>query len=494
MAESQRTLLEVVRDTACSLVLNLAPRLASALLFIFLGHWAEPSQAGIFSLAVTYLVVLTSIMRGLDDLLIRQVSREPEQAKAYWINFSILRWVLSLLAYGGLLFMVLAILHYPRTTVAPILILALSLAPDGLTYVAQSVLIGQRQFGLPALVSAGTSLFQLASGALVVARGGDAQQIAWVWVAGSCGGMVVLLGGLLRRTARGWFGGKFSWDPILRNWRAALSFFFILFVVTLESQLDVVILSVYRREVEVGWYFAATTVLGGVTMLSRAYWQAMFPLLTRFTLVSRERGWGLYRRSSRYMGALIVPLVTGLVILASPVIDFVFGLRFQPATIVLQLISLALVFAFLSDCNSRLMQVNDRQSRTLWFVVISLAVNLVLNLALDPALGARGAALARIGSAMTYFVLSQVYVSLYLGALNLFRALAKPVGACLPMALTVWLVRDWPLAVVICLGIAVYGAGLLLLGWFSDEDGAWLWQSGVNLAGKLRQRFVPHEK
>ena len=71
------TRLSLMRDALLALVFHVAPRFANVILFILIGRLAGPEQAGIFSLATTYLLIITTTMRGLDDLLIRQVAREP---------------------------------------------------------------------------------------------------------------------------------------------------------------------------------------------------------------------------------------------------------------------------------------------------------------------------------------------------------------------------------------------------------------------------------
>jgi O-antigen/teichoic acid export membrane protein len=70
-----KTLLELTRDSLFSIVFHLSPRLANVLLFITMGRLIGPTDAGVFALATTYLVIFTTVMRGPDDLVIRQVSR-----------------------------------------------------------------------------------------------------------------------------------------------------------------------------------------------------------------------------------------------------------------------------------------------------------------------------------------------------------------------------------------------------------------------------------
>jgi O-antigen/teichoic acid export membrane protein len=464
------TLIELTRDSLFSVVVHLAPRFANVLLFILIGRLAGPTEAGVFTLAATYLIIFTTIMRGLDDLVIRQVSREPDQALRYLTNFLLLRLGLSLLLYCVLLFVVLVIFDYADSTVIFILILALSLVPDSLTHVAQAILLGQRRFGPPAITMTLVSLFKLVGGGLVLANGGNLQKIAWVWLAGSLLGMIVLLLVAARRV--GWlrWANWLDWRPLARNWRATLPFLLITTMMVLEAQVGTVFLSAFRDEAEVGWYGAATTVAFSLAMFSQAHRMSVYPLMARYALQSPAKLSRLYKRSMRYLGMLILPMVAGIILLSPQIVSLVFGHKFQPTARVLRILIPSLVLAFLNVPNSRMMLVHDRQVWSLLFLVCSVTTNVLLNLVLAPSLGASGAAMARLCSSTIYFLLNHLYVAWFLMQSNLFWLLSKPALATLIMAVAVWLVRAWPLPLSIGVGMVTYTGTLWLVGGILSDD------------------------
>lgn len=454
------TLIELARDSLFSIIFHLAPRFANVLLFILISRWAGPAEAGTFALATTYLVILTTVMRGMDDLVVRQVSREPDRAPRYLTNFLLLRIGLSLLLYGVLLFVVLVVFDYTGNTTILILILTLSLAPDSMTYVAQSILLGQRRFGAPAITLAGASLLKLVGGGVVLFNGGSLQQIAWVWLAGSLLGMTALLVVAIQRVGGVQWSDWLDWRPLTHHWRAALSLLFITTMMTLETQADTVFLSGFRGETEVGWYGAATTVTYSLTMFSQAYRFAIYPLMTRYALQSPEKLPRLYEQSVRYLGMLVLPMVAGIVLLSPQIVSLVFGPQFEPTTRVLEILILALIFIFLNEPNARMMLVHDRQRWISLFLVGSVITNVLLNLTLAPSWGATGAAVARVCSALIFFLLNYLYVARFLVHLSIFRLLSKPALATLMMALALWPVRAWPLPISIGVGIASYAGAL----------------------------------
>lgn len=458
-----KTLAELARDSLFSIVFHLAPRLASALLFILIGRRTGPADAGVFALAITYLTIFTAIVRGLDDLVVRQVSREPGRARHYLAVFLRLRIGLSLLSLGVLVVLVLVVFDYADSTAGPVLILASSLVPDGLAYVAQSVLLGQRRFGLPAAALAIASVLKLAIGWTVLLTGGTVQQIAWIWLAGSVLGMVLMLALAIQRVGLGSLSDWTDRQILSHHRRTALSFLLMTALVTLETQADTLFLSGFHGEAEVGRYSAATTIAYSLLMFSQAYRFAVYPLMTRYALQSPDKLSDLYEQSVRYLGTLIMPTVAGIALLSPQIVDLVFGPEFQQTAGVLQVLIPTVLLMFLGEPNVRLMLVRDRQKPVSIFLVASFTTNVLLNALLTPTWGAPGAALARVCSALVFFALSTCYVARRLLRFNVLETMLRPAVATLAMAALVWILRSGPLVVSIGAGVVSYGASLWLV-------------------------------
>jgi O-antigen/teichoic acid export membrane protein len=357
-------------------------------------------------------------------------------------------------------FIVLVVSDYAASTTSTILILALSLIPENLTCVAQSTLMGERRFGVPAATIASASAFKLLGGILIVLGGGELQQVAWIWCVGSLLGMIVMLVAAFRQAGRSRPAAWIRWYPLVRNWRAVVVFFSITTLLTLESQADVIMLGAFHDERVVGWYGAATTVVFSLTLFSQAYQFSVYPLMTRYALREPEKLSKLYKESVRYLGMIALPMVCGIALLAPQIVSLVFGPEFKPTVVTLRILIVSLIFMFLSIPNSRMMLVHNRQGWSWLFVAGSVSVNLLVNLGLDPSWGASGAALARLCSSALFLLLNHLYVTRHFVPLNAVRLLLKPTIATLAMATVVWTVRAWPLPVAIGIGALVYAGGI----------------------------------
>lgn len=464
------TFRELAHDSLFSAIVHLAPRFANVFVFIVIGRLAGPTQAGIFALATTYLLIFTTLMRGLDDLTIREVSRQPELARNYLANFLLLRLALSGALYGVLVVTVRNIFAYPPSTSTPIIILTLSLVPDSLGYVSLAVMLGCQRFKVPAVILSFATLVKFSGGAVIALTGGSLAQIAWMWFAGSLISMVLMMVYAINRL--GWIrmGEWTDWTPLRGTWQATAPFLLITILTTIESQTDTVVLSNLHNEAEVGFFNAATTLAYSLALISQAYRLSVYPMMARFAKQTPNRLSKLNNQSLRYLGMLVLPMGAGLFLLAPQIVELIYGTRFQPTALVLRLLSPVLVAMFLNVPSARVMLVKDHQGMNTLFLFFSAIVNIGLNLALDPRLGAQGAAIARLCSFSLNFLLTYLFVKYLLLPSNLLQLLSRPFLATLGMSGIVWILRGQFVLLTIFIGVISYCGFLWLVGGITKED------------------------
>ena len=452
----------LLRNSILAFLTNVGIKAVNAVAFILIARLAGVQPAGIFSLGTTYLVIFTATTWGLDELMIRQVARDRSTSSQYFGTFLLLRALLTGAAYLLMVLFVGKLMPYPLTTIRPILILGLSIIPDSLGSVGQSLLNAHERFGLPLVAGIAGSLVKLAVGAWAAVNGGGLEGVGWAWVVGSCLAAAINLAA----------AGRLTWPWRLRLWldwpfwtynlNLALPFLGMGFLLTVEYQADVVILSAVRNEVEVGWYGAVTTIIFALNLLAQGYRAAVYPLMARYRQTDPGKLARLYERSLFYLGALALPMAAGLALLSSEIIVLIFKPAFSGAIVPLQIMSCLLVFNYLNVPNSRLMLVSDQQKRLTLFLVGSMGTNILLNLWLDPRLGAVGASAARVCSSMLFFLMNDLYVNRRLMPHKVLKTLARPALATAVMALAVWQVRGANLWLTILVGIVLY-SGMMFL-------------------------------
>lgn len=468
-----KTFRELVRDSLFAIIFHLAPRFANVVVFIIIGRVSGPDQAGVFTLATTYLLIFTTLMRGADDFVVRQVARETDRAADYFVSFLLLRAILSALACVTLWLLLGRVLDYPPATQAPVAILALAILPDGLLLVGQAVLLGLRHFKVVTLIVSIGNVVKLVAAGWIIARGGSVSDVAWMWLAGSVGMMVAMSLAAIRLMG-GWAAlgrvDRSALRLIAQHRWAILSFLAITALSTVEAQVDTILLSVYRSESDVGWYNAATTVTFSLVMLSQAYRFSVYPMMARFAQQAPEKLNRLYDRSMRYLSALVVPMVIGIMVLAPQIVSLVFGAKFAPTSLVLQILVVSLIFIFLDAPTVRMLLVHDRQHVIAQIGVVSAVCNVAFNLLLLPHYGAVGAAIARVISEFSASALCYVYLYRRIIKLKIHEVLSRPILASGVMVIVLWLMGGLSMAITIPVGAAVYVLIFLMTGGLLATD------------------------
>jgi O-antigen/teichoic acid export membrane protein len=166
------------------------------------------------------------------------------------------------------------------------------------------------------------------------------------------------------------------------------------------------------------------------------------------------------------------PLSIGAVVLAYPLAGL--WSRFYPQAIpALQILALAYVFAFVNNAFIGALTVLDRQATYAKAAGASLAVNLVLNLILIPPFGYIAAAWTTVVTEMVLVAAGWWLTTKHLGKLRLAAASWRPLLAGAVMGAVLYPLRDVRGAavfLVVLVGIAVYGAAVLLLRAMTREE------------------------
>jgi O-antigen/teichoic acid export membrane protein len=448
-------------------------KLSSALLFILIARQIGPEEAGVFNLAVTYLVIIFALSDwGLQELLIREVAPRRNQSAHYFINYLAMRLLLSAVTYALLLLLLRFSLPHTDYATTVIRVLTLALFPEAIFGLCRALFIAHEQFLIPTLAATFNSGFKLAAGLWLLLQGGDAATMAWAMPVGSTLSLLIFLPlvGRLVRTIPQISPASLALQFSLNQLRYAPGFIIIGIFLTLDFQLDTLLISFFLSESDLGWYGAAQTIMLAFWMMPLAIRNAIYPLMARYVHHEPEKLALLYHKANRYLLIAGLPVAAGIALLAEPIIILVFGESFSPARPALQWMIWAVVFAFLNVPNARLMLVHNRQSHAGWMTGISMLINLSLNLYLIPLYGIVGAAVARTVSTGALFAGLYLYVQTRLLRDSIVPLIWRPLLATAVMLSAVWLLKDTLFLWAGVAGIIVYLATALLLQAIPLED------------------------
>jgi PST family polysaccharide transporter len=225
------------------------------------------------------------------------------------------------------------------------------------------------------------------------------------------------------------------------------------------------------------WSFSMSTVILPLTVITLPMAEVLFAAFSRLQ-GDRDRIAALWLDSIGLLAAAVLPLLTGLAVVAPDLIPLVFGEQWEVAVPVIQILSVYVIIRCLQSWNAVVLDAAGKPQITLWTQVAALC--------LTPVAVLIGAEWSIEGVAVCFVISQLVAVEIPLFVLVLSEMglrpttiasrLAGTAGAALLMAAVCWPARVGLEAegvgqagravLTIALGLLVYGAAL----WFLAPD------------------------
>jgi O-antigen/teichoic acid export membrane protein len=421
---------------------DFAARTLSFLAFVYLARVLGVSSFGVLEFAVSILAYLLLIADGGLELWGTSEAAKMADLEALTSQVVSLRLLLAATSFVLLLLLLRFFPAYPS--------LRLLLVLYGLCVFAQAlnlkwVFMGQERM-VP--VARGLVLAQIifAAGVFAFIRGPEA--LVWVPVLRLAGDstmaayFAVLFG--IRH-------GKLPLRPTLRGAkeaiRPALTLGASQAMGLLNYNFDSVLLGFLLSATSVGWYTAAYKPVTIAVVLPMTYFIGLFPALSRSYVENRVEFRFLIRHSSQLWLSFAVPLVVGGMLLAGPIIHFLYGSAYSNSVRPFQILvwSAALVSLRWSYMDS--LRATGHQHLDLRCAIASASVNVGLNILLIPHFGMVGAASATVTADVVWLVMGFYYFRRHVVPEASFPSLKWPLAAGAAMGCFLWLA--WPLPWVV---------------------------------------------
>lgn len=401
-------------------VWNLAPVVLLGVvglgLNFLIGGWWGPSALGAFNLVTTGFMALAVLgAGGLQFAVLRAIAEEPEDRAR--VAAVVVGALIPNVVFAAIATAVFVAIRHPLGALLdsePVAIGMLWAAPGLFCFAINKVLLGvvngQRRMRAFAVYTC--LRYTLIAVGLLVARAiaMPADQLPVIWTFAEGGLLLVLIGELLVTVKFGDSGGWRTWmkrhiDYGARSVLSTLAY-------EVNSKLDVWMLGVALPDAQVGVYSLASALFEGVMQLAIVVQNNLNPLLARNLAAHRPAEVvAIVRRARRWFVPLMVSCCALGAALYPVVIPWVIGnAAFAEGTIpfAIMMAGVALASPYLPFAQLLLMA-----SRPGWhtvYVLLTVVVAFVVNLALIPTLGLAGAATATASGVIASAVLLRVMV------------------------------------------------------------------------------------
>jgi len=378
--------------------------LSNALLYVILARALGVEEFGRFTFALSFTgIFLTFIDYGFNLLIVKEVSQKPKGLMK-WMRSIISAKILLCTLFTVIIFVTLRALNYPSETQIIVGILWLSAIFYSFGFFFNNVFRGLNQFQYetyPTILLNATQFFVVTIFLLL--------RFKTPLVA-----IAYLLARILYLVHSTYLlFSKVSKVPLSYNLSESIKILKIAFpygihaiLATLYLQLDTVLLSYLKGNIEVGHYQAAMRIFTAIMVIYDVIGSAFFPVISAFIKNDKakfNRYALLLNKIAIYAGSVFG---VGAFLFSQPIISILYGKQYINSILVMRILAGVIFLRFLGAGYALFITAAEGQKFRAMGVSLSLIVNVILNVFLIPKFGAIGAAIA---SLITHIVLDSIY-------------------------------------------------------------------------------------
>lgn len=245
------------------------------------------------------------------------------------------------------------------------------------------------------------------------------------------------------------------WKKILiRAWPIGVSI--ILNLIYLKT--DILILSVYKTQADVGLYGAPYKLIDAITTFAMMFMGLILPLLaSAWAKKDLSRFRQVFQKTFNLLIITIVPMAVGGYFVAKKIMVFVSGEAFAPSGQILSILVLGAGALFLGSFFAHTIVAIDKQKKIIFWYGLDALLSLIGYFIFIPRYSYIGAAWVTVFSEVMIAVMSAVIVfrEAQIAPKTLIIS-AKAILACLPMAALLYFMKDWPVAALMSAAVVIY--------------------------------------
>lgn len=190
----------------------------------------------------------------------------------------------------------------------------------------------------------------------------------------------------------------------------AIPLFFTSLGSVIATEIDTIFLGIYSTSYEVGIYAVGKNIVNILPQISLAISMGTMPVFAKINDSNRAELKALFLRIMR-INALIIGVIVGIILLFSGFfIPLIYGANYSDAVLPLQILTIFLVTRSFLIFLNQFLDYQGWAKKRLFNSLVSMILNIILNLLLIPRYGAIGAAIATSVAYAPYMILNWIDV------------------------------------------------------------------------------------
>ena len=396
------TVRRIAANAAVSSIAQFANYVLAFFYMLYAARYLGTASFGLLSFALAFAAIFGLIADlGLRTLTVREVARDRSLAHKFTANVLVMKLGLAVIGYG-LMALIVNLMPHSEETLVVVYIIGLSVVLSAFTQVFYSVF---QAFEKMEYVSLGLVL----NGALMLIGVVVAMQLGLGLI-----GFALLF--LLARAVELVYGmvayrlkfqngatrqpGGLGLD--LAFWKQSLKEAWpmgaMAIGILIYFRIDTVMLSFMKDDVAVGLYSAAYRLSELSAVIPGMFVAAIFPVMSQYYRAAGNSFAMAYEKSSRYLFMLALPIALAVTLLASPIVNLVYGSQYADSASALQVLIWAAAIMYVTMVMGTTFVAANKQMVNLKIVIVAAALNIVLNVFLIPRYSYVGASAATVAT------------------------------------------------------------------------------------------------
>jgi O-antigen/teichoic acid export membrane protein len=459
---------KILKNTLSLLMSGVLSQILGFVVIVYLARVLAPEDFGKVSFAVAVVAYFTLMVNmGLPLLGTRETARDLGKVKIYVGNILTIRLTLAAISFGLLLMMAFFLgKSYDKRYL--IILYGLGLLPSALLLDWAFQGIEKMEYiGLGRILSRAVYL------GLVIWFVKSPKQLLFVpcfQITGNFLGAMILLVIFIRSFSLPRLSFDISiWKSLLLQ---ALPLGFSIIMIQVIYNIDTVMLGFMRSDAEIGYYNAAYRIIFPLTVISAVYFDAIFPVLSKYYKSSLSSFIKLQKYTAKLMVMVALPLSVGGTVLARSIMNLVYGSEYDAGILPFQILIWVTALIYINSIYARGLWACDKQNEFMKIVTVQATANIGLNLVLIPYMGIGGAAVSTVAAELIgLFLYHQEFNKVV--CVPVYNKILKPLFASVLMGFSLyWGLKEthFNIFLMIAGGAFIYGLLLYLMREITKED------------------------
>jgi len=462
-------LIQLLKNSFSLILAGIVDKIAFIVFIAVLARRLTTAEFGSLNLMFAMIAIGGLLSNfGIDYVVIREIAKDKSKARSIFTSAAVATLLFSIVAWPLTVF-IASQMNYPEIVVTFLSYGGCALLITGIGQTASAVLKAFERMEVFAFINLIRSLVILVLGLLSLTLCDNLMIIMIVLLIIEMSTAAII--GLLVHRRFAAFSFPVDWRLIFSVVKMAFPFALLMSLGFFIHKIDLLLMGWLASIDDVAQYGAASKFTEFLSVFSAGLVGAIYPAISSRINSRNDAGWTLFNDSVSIFAILGFGAAFSLTVLAEPVILFIFGKVYLPATMAVVILAWSFLFTVLSGpAGTLILAAGKRLYLLVLASVILVGINIVLNMILIKRYTYNGAALAVILTSFMGFIIRMILVNSHFGRFPLiFVNTWRPFLAGFVMMIALYLMRDCNLFFLIFTGFILYMVILSLLGEFKEE-------------------------